>query len=191
MDYFISDMHLGHEDRVIWDERPFRNAVEMFEVMRDRWNAKVTDDDDVWIIGDFTYYGEESDENISRYAEALNGRKHLIYGNHDARITESRELQSLFNECVYQKYIESEGRMIFMYHYPLVEWYRRPRGCYLIYGHIHGSSDDGYEFMAKNRGDSAFNAGVMINDYVPVTFDELKANNLRYHNAFPIKGEKT
>ena len=78
MDYFISDMHFGHEDRVKWDGRPFKNAAEMFSVMREGWNAKVRDDDDVYIVGDFTYYGEESDENIIRYASSLNGRKHLI-----------------------------------------------------------------------------------------------------------------
>lgn len=184
MDYFISDLHFGHEDRIIWDERPFHNAAEMFDVMRAKWNAKVTDDDDVWIIGDFTYYGEQSDDNIIYYAHSLNGRKHLIYGNHDVRIEQDKKLQSLFTECVYQKYIETEGRKIFMYHYPLVEWYRRPAGCFLIYGHIHGSRDDGYEFMASHRGDSAFNAGVMINGYVPVTFEELRENNQRFHNDY-------
>lgn len=188
MNFFTSDLHLGHEDRVIWDKRPFRNAAHMFDVMRDRWNAKVADSDDVWIIGDFTYYGEESDDTIRRYAEALRGRKHLIYGNHDGRIKESPALQSLFEECVYEKYIETGERKIFMYHYPLVEWYRRPAGSYLIYGHIHASRDDGYGFMATHRTDSAFNAGVMINGYAPVTFEELKENNLKFHKESD-KGE--
>lgn len=190
MNYFISDLHFGHEDRIIWDERSFKNADEMFEVMRERWNAKVRDDDDVYIVGDFTYYGEESDENIIRYASSLNGRKHLIYGNHDVRIRSSEKLRSLFDECVYEKYIESDGKMFFLYHYPLVEWYRRPKGCYLIYGHIHGSLDDGFEFMAKHRKDEAFNAGVMINNYVPVTFDELRENNHKFQRQyFSEKGE--
>ena len=188
MDYFISDLHFGHEDRVIWDKRPFRDAAEMYDIMRSRWNDKVTAEDDVWIIGDFTYCGETDDNNIRRYAEGLNGRKHLIYGNHDMRIEADASLQGLFEECVYQKYIERDGRKIFMYHYPLTEWYRRPTGCFLIYGHIHGSRDDGYEFMANNRSDSAFNAGVMINDYVPVTFDELRENNRRFHD-YSDKGE--
>lgn len=187
MDFFIADTHFGHEDRVIWDDRPFADAAEMFAVMRERWNEKVSDDDDVWIVGDFAYYGEE---NIAQYAEKLNGRKHLIFGNHDRRIEHSPEMQSLFTECVYQKYIESGGRQFFLSHFPMTEWLRRPRGCILIYGHIHASRDDGYEFMAKNRREEAFNAGCMINGYVPVTFEELRENNIRYHNEyFSDKGE--
>ena len=187
MDLFIADTHFGHEDRVKWDGRPFADADEMFRVMRERWNAKVTDDDDVWIIGDFAYYGEE---DIAKYSERLNGRKHLIYGNHDRRIEQNPRLQQLFVECTHLKYIRSGGRDIFLSHYPMTEWHGRPRGYILIYGHIHGSLDDGYEFMAKNRTEEAFNAGCMINGYVPVTFEELRANNLRYHKEnFSDKGE--
>jgi hypothetical protein len=61
---------------------------------------------------------------------------------------------------------------------------------YRVQSDGHGSLDDGYEFMAKNRTEEAFNAGCMINGYVPVTFEELRANNLRYHREnFSDKGE--
>ena len=190
MDYFISDMHFGHEDRVKWDARPFKDAAEMFSVMRERWNARVREDDDVWIVGDFTYYGETDDENIRHYALNLNGRKHLIYGNHDDRIKNSPALQHLFCECVYEKFIERDGRKIFLAHYPMVEWYRRPQGCVLIYDHIHGSCDDGYDFMAAHRKDEAFNAGCMINGYVPVTFEELALNNESFRQQYISDKEK-
>lgn len=48
-------------------------------------------------------------------------------------------------------------------------------GSWHIYGHIHASRNEAYEFMrTKER---ALNAGCMINDYTPASFNELIRNN--------------
>ena len=49
---------------------------------------------------------------------------------------------------------------------------------YLIHGHIHNRISDEYRqlFLQFN----ALNAGVDVNGYAPVTFDELVANNLEF-----------
>ena len=57
----------------------------------------------------------------------------------------------------------------------MAEWDGMFRQTYHIYGHIHNALNDTYYIM-KNR-DLAFNAGCMINNYVPVTLNELIQNN--------------
>lgn len=46
------------------------------------WNSRVTDRDDVYILGDFSHKSEDS----IQYLRQLKGQKHLIIGNHDARM---------------------------------------------------------------------------------------------------------
>ena len=178
MDLFISDTHFGHENAVRFDPRPFRDAEEMFSVMKMRWNEKVRDADDVWILGDVSL---DKSHDAGYYISQLKGRKHLIYGNHDRAIIRSPKIQSMFEECCHLRYLESEGRVLFLSHYPIADWYKSHHGSYHIYGHIHADRGEVFKFMSDGvRGEHAFNAGCMINGYVPVTFDELRANNLRF-----------
>ena len=64
------------------DMRPFSSVEEMNESMISKWNEKVRKNDDVVILGDFSFgKGEETNSVLSR----LNGRLYLIKGNHDDR----------------------------------------------------------------------------------------------------------
>ena len=58
MNFYIADMHLGHENVIPYDNRPFRSVNEMNRALIDNWNRKVGKDDDVYIIGDFSYRSE-------------------------------------------------------------------------------------------------------------------------------------
>lgn len=59
MNYYISDMHLGHKNVLKFDVRPFQSVEEMNETLIVNWNRKVTDADDIWILGDFCYRSEK------------------------------------------------------------------------------------------------------------------------------------
>jgi len=52
-------------------------------------------------------------------------------------------------------------------------------GKYLIHGHIHNNKNDTYWNLLRTM-DSALNASVEVNNYTPVTFDELVENNVRF-----------
>lgn len=93
MNYYISDMHLGHKNVLKFDARPFASVEEMNESLIANWNAKVTEEDDVWILGDFCY---RSDKEPSFYLKQLKGRKHLIIGNHDKATVESASALKYF-----------------------------------------------------------------------------------------------
>ena len=48
MNYFISDLHLGHKNVLKFDNRPFINIEEHDKTIIDNWNNKVNDNDD-WV----------------------------------------------------------------------------------------------------------------------------------------------
>lgn len=58
MNYYIADTHFGHENVILLDSRPFVTVDEMDREMIERWNEKVQDADDVYILGDFCYMQE-------------------------------------------------------------------------------------------------------------------------------------
>ena len=57
MNYFTSDLHLGHRNIIRLCNRPFATIEEMDETLIRNWNAKVTNGDTVYILGDFCYKG--------------------------------------------------------------------------------------------------------------------------------------
>jgi calcineurin-like phosphoesterase family protein len=78
--YYTADQHFGHENIIKHCQRPFRNVEEMDSFMIERWNERVSSEDEVYIIGDLIF---RSGKQPEEYLEQLHGRKHLLLGNHD------------------------------------------------------------------------------------------------------------
>lgn len=177
MIYYISDIHFGHRNVIEFDNRPFETIEEMDEILIHRWNERVTDEDDVYIVGDFAY---RNGRTADWYLKRLKGRKHLIIGNHDLTTLRNAKAMELFASVEKMNMVIDNGRMVSLCHYPVAEWNGKRHGGFHVYGHIHCRRDDVYAFMS--RFDRALNAGCMINDYRPATLDELIQNNLRFRN---------
>jgi calcineurin-like phosphoesterase family protein len=78
MRWFTSDEHYFHKNIITYSKRPFRDVPEMNEEMIRRHNAVVGPQDEVWHLGDFVMKGDPGD-----ILSQLNGRHHLVSGNHD------------------------------------------------------------------------------------------------------------
>lgn len=83
MNYYISDLHLGHKNIINFDHRPYDTTEEMEFDLISRWNKQVSNADHVYVLGDFLWKAG-SDEWI-RILNKLNGNIHLIQGNHDCK----------------------------------------------------------------------------------------------------------
>ena len=179
---FASDLHLGHKNIVDLCNRPFRNVEEMDAALIENWNRKVREKDLVYLIGDAVW----DKRKLGFYMEQLSGKKILVVGNHDSAWAKREECKAYFEEIVPYLEVCLNGHPITMCHYPMLEWNgsrvdsRRHLG-YLIHGHIHNRICDNYKplFLQFN----ALNAGVDINGYAPVTFDELVSNNMTFKLA--------
>lgn len=90
-----------------------------------------------------------------------------------------------FESVDYLKTIKFDKKRISLCHYHMLEWpgsrYVESESSYLIHGRIHGTTDSEVFRHIKQYQPHALNAGVDINGFEPVTFDELKENNNRWY----------
>lgn len=177
MIYYISDLHFGHKNIIKMDGRPFSSIEEMDEHLIQLWNERLTDEDDIYIVGDFAF---RNGNTAAWYLGRLKGRKHLVIGNHDRLTIQDRKAMEFFSSVEKMESVIDNGRKVSLCHFPVAEWNGKRRGGYHVYGHLHGRRDEVYEFMS--RFDRALNAGCMINGYRPVTLGELIENNLRFRS---------
>lgn len=178
MIYYTADLHLGHSNALKFDNRPFADVDEMDRALIENWNSRVTDGDSVYIAGDFIY---RSGKPAEWYLERLKGMKYLVMGNHEKAILESGKARGYFEAIDKMMHIVDGKRHICICHFPIAEWNGYFRGHYHIFGHIHNARNRAWEFMKDEP--RALNAGCMLNQYMPVTFDELVKNNERFRES--------
>ena len=172
MNFYISDLHFGHKNVIRFDNRPFYDTEEMDNVLITLWNERVSDDDNVYILGDFAY---KSDKTSDWYLERLKGHKYLIIGNHDKATLDNEKAMKYFEGVDKMMHVTDGDKEICLCHYPIADWYKGRHGSWHIYGHIHNNTTGVYQYM--KQFDRALNTGCMINNYVPVTLGELIINN--------------
>lgn len=196
MNYYISDLHIEHPAAIHFDNRPFANTTEMFDAIKDRWNSTVTNDDDVYILGDFIWLKEPY---WAHYVSQLNGKKTLIRGNHDPK-SFSKETRRLFVDIHNKLSISDNGRHVIMSHFPELCYHcdYNP-DCYMLYGHVHNTREAEYtrifrDIIRKNingtRGEplgQCLHVGCMepYMDYTPRTLDEIIEGDKQYYPAPP------
>ncbi len=182
MEFFTGDQHLCHANAIEYFHRPFPNVEEMNEALVGNWNRTVSDEDEVYILGDFTM---RDTEYADRFLARLRGKKYLIRGNHDyfAQPYEGRQL-----EWVKDYYeLQRGGACFILCHYPLADWNRKKHGAYHLHGHAHG--DFRYNLRQLAEGTRRYDAGVDANDFTPVARDAILRFFKDTENSVP-KNEK-
>ncbi len=174
MTYFTSDQHFGHFNIIRLSHRPFATADEMDEAMIAKWNAKVKAHDTIYILGDLFFRSA----NVEPILKRLCGRKHLVLGNHDHSWTGKVRLGDYFKSVQTMKEVDIGGNPATLCHYPMLSYPQARRG-YMIYGHIHNNTGDDYWPLIMRRP-RMLNAGVNVNGFEPVTFEELVSNNAAF-----------
>lgn len=81
--YLTSDLHFCHDKDFIYEPRGFKCVEDMNETIVKNWNGLITEDDDVYILGDCMLNNNAKGMNL---LESLNGRLHIITGNHDTNM---------------------------------------------------------------------------------------------------------
>lgn len=200
MRYYISDCHFFHQKLMSqMDHRPFSDVEEMNEYMIEQWNRKVRRNDEVVILGDFSWgNAEQTTELLSR----LNGRKFLIRGNHDLYLNDRRFDQTQFGWIKDYAEMKDNRRKVCLSHYPMVCYngqYRLNEDgqpvSYMLYGHVHDTQDQRFleeyaDFIGtkthRSIGDGSekpipfqlINCFCMYSDYQPLTLDEWIENHV-------------
>ena len=98
--YFTSDTHFSqsHDKEFLWGPRGFKDQWEMNENIIKNWNSVVTEEDDVYLLGDVMLC--DNAEGI-KCLKQLKGKIHIIRGNHDtdARIELYKACHNVVEVC--------------------------------------------------------------------------------------------
>lgn len=138
--WFTSDTHFGHIKDFLWSPRGFNSIEEHDEMIIKNWNELVAPEDEVYHLGDVML---NDNEHGLKCINRLNGKIHLIVGNHD---TDTRI--ELYKQCPnivsidYAKEIKIGKNYFWLCHYPTITANyddNKPWAKHLIniYGHTH------------------------------------------------------
>ena len=175
-DGFYSDPHFFHENIIKYCNRPYKDSFHMNEMMIENYNKIVRKYDTILWLGDcFFTKNNDSRKNIM---SRLNGKKILLRGNHDDKISDIM-LYDLGFSSVFNTHFLSEidDHIVRFSHYPHFSddidsdkrhKDRRPPiecGVTLIHGHTHEKN----KITNKNH----IHVGVDAWEYAPAPYDEV------------------
>lgn len=185
--FYIADLHFFHKNALAFDERPFSSLEEMHEKMVKKWNKKVAEEDQVYILGDVGLGGTKKEKEW--LVGSLRGKKILVRGNHDKQ--NDVAYQNLFTKiCDYEELTDvawGKRYKLVLSHYPFYSWAGMQWGSILLYGHVHNGPEDVlYQADLRERNRVlggviykkqliAINVGCMKSwmDYEPRTLEEI------------------
>ena len=155
----IADTHFGVENIILYENRPFIDIEEMNEKLISNWNSVVGENDEVFLLGDFSAHGSEKSQAIGH---SLNGKKTLILGNHDDKG------KRFYYECGFENVIEYPiiyNGFFILSHEPLYINTNMPYAN--IFGHVHGNP------MYATVTSQSFCVSVERIDYKPIEISEI------------------
>lgn len=159
---FIADLHLGHANMA--KRRGFASVEEHDAHIIAKWNSVVQKRDVTYILGDVTMEKEEPYHLLDQ----LNGRKHIVLGNHDRR----QDVPELLQKCeTVSGMVTYKG--IILTHCPIHPMeldYRFPKN---IHGHIHDKQVMLGELPIEIPDDRYICVSCERVDYTPKTLEEL------------------
>ena len=154
MIWFTSDTHFGHENVLKFTDRPWETIQQMNSSIVANINARVGMNDELYILGDFSFKMTAQD--------AYGLRKKTQPAVSRAFITEPPI-------CV----LKIDGQKIVMSHFPMADWQSMSHGSWHLHGHIH-SSGGAYNEFNRKQGLLRYDVGVDANACAPVSLDELR-----------------
>lgn len=171
--FFTSDTHFCHTNIIKLCGRPFSDVEEMNEVLIKIWNNTVGPNDIIYHLGDFCFAGSAEWHSI---LGRLNGRIHLIVGNHDEKNLR-QGYEQLFESIVPQARLFIEGYNVYLNHYPFMCYPGYKPYTIQLFGHIHSSHNkfDGLDaaIAKKSLQPSQYDVGVDWNNFTPISWREV------------------
>lgn len=160
---------VSHDREFIWKVRGFTNVQEMNEEYVKRWNSVVTAEDDVYTLGDLML----GDTSNIEYLKRLNGKIHIVLGNHDTANREKmyRKLPNVVEVAEVGIRLKYKKHHFVLTHYPMItgnlEKGSLRQMSLNLYGHTHQTSN------FYNDMPYMYHVGVDSHDGYPVDLDDI------------------
>lgn len=159
-DFFIADLHFGDSGIISYENRPFASAEEMEAELIKRWNNTVTEEDRIFVLGDFSFCDEAKNEAILKN---LKGHKLLIMGNHDRHFDCDAWRRQGFEECIAFPVLYRD--FYILSHEPVYLNVNMPYAN--LYGHVHNNPS----YRTVSRQSFCLSAERIA--YTPIPFEEI------------------
>lgn len=173
MKFFTSDQHYFDTDIMTFADRPYADVGEMNEDMIAKFVSRVSDEDEVYMLGDI-FGGKPPADQVGALSHILKRLGieripfHLIRGNHD-KLSDDE-----YRACGFRTitrgftYIDDvAGMRAMLTHDPCMV---QPKDTLAICGHIHTLFKENWQPM---RGTFTVNVGVEVRDYAPISEAEI------------------
>lgn len=166
-DFISSDHHFHHFRIIELCKRPFTSLEEMHETLIERHNAVVRPNDNVFHLGDFSFREKHPDDAI-RMLNRLNGKFHIVRGNHDEWLGSKSVNPKIVWVKDYHELRHNKQRFV-LSHYPMLTWHGVHKGGCMLHGHCHGNVNQ------WNHNTRRLDVGVDSNDFRPWAIEDIAA----------------
>lgn len=186
--FFTSDTHFNHTNIIQYCHRPFKNVDQMNETLITNWNHVIHPEDTIFHLGDFCL-GDSTEWN--KILNRLNGKIYLIMGNHDRKNIQQGYINR-FEDVVMQMHIEVGKRSIYLNHYPFLCYSGAYGDVWQLFGHVH-TCPNSTGIDTPRLGTllpTQYDVGVDNNNYMPVSYEQVKKNILKQINKTRNEKEK-
>lgn len=163
--FFTADTHFGHTKMMI--NRAFRSLYEMDEHLIKRWNSVVKPKDEVWHLGDLSFY---SPDKTLQILKRLNGTIHFVRGNHDSTSDKIKDAFASYQNYKFLKIRDNDleiRQRIVLCHTAFHVWIESHHGSWNLHGHSHGN-------LKEREGFKQCDVGVDCWNLAPVEFEQIK-----------------
>jgi calcineurin-like phosphoesterase family protein len=190
--FFTSDWHIGHENVIKFDNRPFNDIHQMHRALIKNYNNDVPKNGVCYFLGDI---GLNNQEMMYSVISKLNGIKVCILGNHDSASTSM--YNAGFDVVINSATIYIHNQKVTMSHCPLpgilredttgmkgvnepLNWHGEHKnqrftvaneGQHHLHGHIHSPNGG----RSQKILDRQFDVGVTANKYRVVQYSAVES----------------
>ena len=191
MIYLTSDLHFSHDKDFVWKARGFNSVQEMNERIIERFNSIVSDEDDVYILGDLCMSGNLA-ENM-HYIKRLKGKLHIVFGNHCTPNRQAMYLScdNVVEICGYATVLKYKKYSFYLSHYPTNTGNYDDDGRGLkgrminLCGHTHTTN----EFIDMDKGQMSYHVEMDAHNCYPVSIEEIILTLKHYYNECNCDGK--
>jgi len=185
---FTSDAHGFHKNIIKYSNRPFKDVMEMNEVIRDRHNQMFDNDDIIFNLGDALLVPRKKGEKYTdpdllsqaeNWIKTFRGRIHYLPGNHESQLSLIRQYWKIMPQLCEVHFEDDDaenGRQsIVLCHYALRTWNKAHHSSWHLYGHSHaGLKNDFGDLMQDYEFTLSMDVGVDTNNFYPYLYEDIK-----------------
>jgi calcineurin-like phosphoesterase family protein len=189
--FFWSDLHIGHNNSLTYDSRPFKNLDEMHTKLINNYNATVPENGVCYFLGDV---GLSKTNVVAEVINQMRGVKVCILGNHDKNSTAM--YAAGFDVVMNGAVLYISNQRVTLSHCPLkgvwrentegmvgsnsFNWHGEQKnsrftftdeGQFALHGHIHSPNGGKSQRILGKQ----FDVGVCANKYCPVSISVIES----------------